>query len=71
MKKNKLFVVALVAALMIVGLVMASCRIGCEGAGDCEVSNGKGSFCTTKGCSATKAAFGGFLFATGSGKCDC
>jgi hypothetical protein len=74
MKKSKLFIVSLIAVLMTVGLVLAGCRITCEGAGTCEIKGGKGSYCSNigvgyvgiTGCAATKA------YATdGSGKCDC
>jgi len=75
MKIRKLFIVALIAVLMISGLVLAGCRIGCEGAGTCDISGGKGSYCSNinysylsglTGCAATKA-----YSTKSSGKCDC
>jgi hypothetical protein len=72
MKTRKLFIVALIAALILGGLVMAGCRILCDGEGTCEVKSGKGSYCSNinsygAGCAATRA-----LYVTGGdGKCDC
>ena len=76
MKKGKLLAVALIALLMAGGLILASCRAGCDGAGNCEVKKGKGSGCTNfsysaftgnfTGCAAIKAAM-----EDKSGKCDC
>ena len=62
MKKSKLLVLALVAALMTVGLVLASCRAGCVGAGTCEIKSNKGSACTDFGCA---------VYKSGDAKCDC
>jgi len=70
MKKSKLLVLALVAVLMTVGLVLAGCRPGCEGAGTCETKKGgnlytggrEGSTCTNEKCAVNKK-----LEAT----CDC
>ena len=78
MMKNKLFVLALIAVLMTVGLFVA-CRPGCEGNGTCEVKDGKGGYCSNygytikadgsynfTGCEVYKAASQGK-----DGKCDC
>jgi hypothetical protein len=75
MMKNKLFVVALIAVLMSVGLFMA-CRPGCPGNGTCDVSSGEGGVCTNidvnkttgklEGCASVAEGYYG-----GSGKCDC
>jgi len=54
MKKSKLFVVALIATLMTAGLVLASCRPGCDGKGNCSVWNDKGTLCTDFGCDVYK-----------------
>jgi len=71
MKKSKLLIVALIGLMLATGMVLASCRAGCDGVGDCSVKDGKGSFCVTgtgseNGCAANKAAG-----TNGSGKCDC
>ena len=74
MKKSKLLVLGLIGLLLAGGLVLASCRAGCEGAGMCEVKNGEGSWCSNIyrsssgyiGCAASKA-----VGTKGSGKCDC
>jgi len=66
MKKSKLLVLALVAVLLTVGLVLASCRAGCEGAGTCEIKDEKGSVCTNEKCDVWKSGREGK-----DGKCDC
>jgi len=78
MKKSKLLAVALIGLMLAGGLALASCRAGCPGVGDCEVKDGKGSFCSKGGsddvgnCAATKA-FGDSMYpgVSKSGKCDC
>jgi hypothetical protein len=70
MKRSKLLVLALVAVLMTVGLVLAGCRIGCEGAGTCESKKGgslysggrTGSTCTNDKCIVNNKL---------EAKCDC
>ena len=64
MKKGKLLAVALIGLMLAGGLVLASCRGGCVGAGTCEVKNGIGSGCTDRGCAVYKSN-------TGNLKCDC
>jgi len=64
MKKSKILIVGLIALLMAGGLVLVSCRAGCEGAGTCEIDNGKGSACSNSGCAVYGAG-------TGKAKCDC
>jgi len=62
MKKSKLLVLALVAVLMTVGLVLAGCHLGCDGAGTCKTTKGgsssltyqQGSTCTTSSCATHK-----------------
>jgi len=66
MKKGKILVVGLIALLMAGGLVLASCRAGCEGAGTCEVKSNKGSVCSDSACAANQAFMEGK-----NGKCDC
>jgi len=78
MKKSKLFIVALIAVLMVGGLVLTGCHIACDGAGTCEIKNGKGSYCSNisysstsyigvTGCAATISA----NVSGGNAKCDC
>ena len=46
MKKSKLLAVALIGLMLAGGLVLASCRAGCEGAGTCKWEGKTGSACT-------------------------
>ena len=80
MKKSKLLAVALIGLMLAGGLVFASCRAGCPGVGDCEVKDGKGSFCSNfkiddkdnfSGCAAIKALRESDEKNKKSGKCDC
>jgi hypothetical protein len=72
MKKGKLLAVVLIALLLAGGLVLASCRAGCDGAGDCTVKDGKGSICfninstNRNTCAANKA-----VSEKKNGNCDC
>jgi len=78
MKKSKLLAVALIGLILAGGLALASCRAGCPGVGDCEIKDGKGSFCSKGGntpssnmCAASKAMAESYLGTKKSGKCDC
>jgi len=54
MKKGKILIVGLIALLMVVGLVLASCG-ACPKAGGCTVSNnGSGNTCSESNCAARK-----------------
>jgi len=76
MKKSKLLAVALIGLMLAGGLVLASCRAGCDGPGNCEVKDGKGTACSnftigedgpTGGCAAVIKG----IMGSGSAKCDC
>jgi hypothetical protein len=84
MKKGKLLAVALIALLMAGGLVLASCRVGCDGPGNCNVKDGKGTGCTnfdvkysfslTSGATYTYTGCAAMKAAAenkSSGNCDC
>jgi hypothetical protein len=63
MKRSKLLVLALVAVLMVAGL-LAACRPGCPGDGNCFSDGTKGAACTNyEGPCA--------VFTSGDAKCDC
>ena len=45
--KKKIFAVALVVAMLVGGLILASCRVACPGVGSCEVKFVNGAWDTT------------------------
>jgi len=68
--KKSLLVLGLIAMLLAGGLVLASCRAGCEGAGTCDVkpdgNSFKGSVCSNESCAVYKS-----IVSRSDGKCDC
>jgi len=66
MKKTKFIALGLIAALMVGGLALVSCRAGCEGNGNCKIKDKEGTACTNMDCAVFKAAM-----KNEDGKCDC
>jgi len=65
MKKSKLILVGIIALLMSVGMVLASCGRQCSEDGQCFYRNTSKKVCKYKECSIAQST------ATETTKCDC